>query len=65
MTMHLDDPRLTAYALGELDDSRERLEVEALVSNSDEARELVDEIRRTASMLSDELGVDPSSMLFG
>ncbi len=59
MTMHLDDPRLTAYALGELDDERERIEVELFVANSGEARELVAEIRETASTLRAELGAEP------
>lgn len=40
----LDDPRLTAYALGELDDA-ERVEVETLLAGSAEARAAVAEIQ--------------------
>src|SRR4051812_7146236 len=48
-----DDPRLTTYALGELDalapdDLRE---VEELLATDDEARQVVAEVRRTAGTL--------------
>ena len=49
-----DDPRLTAYALGELD-PQEAQEVEALVAESSEARACVEEIRTTASRLTQAL----------
>jgi Ca-activated chloride channel family protein len=43
-----NDPRLTAYALGE-GDPTERAEVEALLANDPEARAAVDDIRRVSS----------------
>ena len=49
-----DDPRLTAYALGELDES-ERPEVEALIADDPEAVRLLAEILSTARLLSDHL----------
>lgn len=54
MKLDLEDPRLTAYALGELDE-RERSELEGRISESPEACELVGEIRETAALLHDEL----------
>jgi Ca-activated chloride channel family protein len=49
-----DDVRLTAYALGELsgDDLRE---IEALVASNADARNVVEEIRATASLVAAEL----------
>ena len=49
-----DDPRLTAYALGELDES-ERPEVESLIADDPEAVRLVAEILATARLLTDHL----------
>jgi Ca-activated chloride channel family protein len=49
-----DDPRLTAYALGELDD-RERVEVEVLLSRDAEARSAVEDIRKMAKQLESAL----------
>jgi len=57
MTMQPDDWKLTAYALGELDGD-ERATVEAAVSASAELRASVDEIRRTADVLTVDLCVD-------
>lgn len=54
-----DDPRFTAYALGELQDEAERAEIEALIENSVEARDLVDAIRSTARLVQEELGMEP------
>ena len=54
MTFDTDDPRLTAYALGELDPDSHR-EVEELLASSDEARRYIEEIRQTASWLTEEL----------
>ncbi len=65
MTIELDDPRLTAYALGELEDESENAEIEALVSRSEDARRLVAEIRETASLLKKELSLEPSMELTG
>src|SRR5699024_4178172 len=49
-----DDPRLTAYALGELEPP-DSVEVESLIATDVDARKLVDEIRQTARWLSDGL----------
>ena len=54
MTFDPNDPRLTAYVLGELDES-ERPEIEAMLESSHEARHAVDEIRQTIGWLSDRL----------
>jgi Ca-activated chloride channel family protein len=45
-----DDPRLTAYALGELEGA-ERAEVEKALQNDPAAQAIVEEIRRTAAQL--------------
>ena len=45
-----DDPRLTAYALGELEGA-ERAEVEKALQNDPAAQATVEEIRRTAGLL--------------
>jgi Ca-activated chloride channel homolog len=49
-----NDPRLTAYALGELDDN-ERTEIDTLLESCRESRKAVDEIRAMARLLEDEL----------
>ncbi len=49
MTIDINDPKLTAYALNELDHA-ERAEVAALLDASPEASEMVAEIQRTASL---------------
>ncbi|WP_250846770.1 YfbK domain-containing protein [Aquisphaera insulae] len=54
MIFDADDPRLTAFALGELDSAGAR-EVESLLAEDDEARRFVDEIRQTTAWLADEL----------
>src|SRR5262245_46448960 len=58
MTFDPDDPRLTAYALGELDEPDPALE--ALLAENPEARQTVDEIRATARLLTEQLGQEPS-----
>ncbi len=54
MNIHPDDPKWTAYVLGELSDA-ERAEVERELESSVEAREIVDEIRLMTTLLKDEL----------
>lgn len=58
----LDDPRLTAYALGELDES-ERADVEAILAESPEARQWVEEVRQTAQQMTGEMAQEPCPML--
>lgn len=62
MNSKLDDPRLTAYALGELDET-ERGEVERLLEESPDARREVEEIRRLAGQLREELTGEPLGAL--
>ena len=57
-----DDPRLTAYALRELDHS-ERAEVEALLAESAEARMALEGIRETIALLRSELTFEPTLTL--
>lgn len=59
MPLDLDDPRLTAYALGELDQP-DSLAIEALLNEHDEARRFVEEVRATAQLLADQLRAEPS-----
>src|SRR5437868_713982 len=49
--MQHDDPKLTAYALGEFDDASDRAQVEAFLATDETARRLVGEIRQTAATL--------------
>lgn len=58
MTFDPDDPNLTAFALGELDDA-DRLAVESLLARSPEAARFVAEVRETAALLSGTLRKEP------
>src|SRR5262245_37524785 len=58
MKLSPDDPKLTAYALGELD-AAERAAIEAALAVSPEARAAVEEIRATAEHLTSELATEP------
>ncbi len=60
--MKHDDPRLTAYVLGELD-AEERANVEALIERDAAVREAVESIRATADLLEKELGAQPAPAL--
>jgi Ca-activated chloride channel family protein len=64
MTLPFDpnDPRLTAFALGELDDL-DQAAVENLLSESDEARRHVESIRATASLLTAHLKTEAAPRL--
>src|SRR5262245_56330075 len=57
-----DDPRLTAYALGELDPT-EREAVERLLEASPEAQATLREIRDVAGLLTAELKQEPAPSL--
>ncbi len=54
MTFDPNDPRLTAYVLGELDPA-ERSEFEAMLEDSADGRQAVEETRRTIGWLTDQL----------
>ncbi|MGA2137688.1 MAG: von Willebrand factor type A domain-containing protein [Verrucomicrobiia bacterium] len=56
------DPRLTAHALGELDDA-ERADLEALLQDDETARREVETIRRAATVLTDKLQSEPCPRL--
>jgi anti-sigma-K factor RskA len=58
MKINPDDPRLTAYALGELD-AADRQAIEAELEKADEFRQAVEEIVRTAALLNAELTPEP------
>jgi Ca-activated chloride channel family protein len=57
-----DDPKLTAYALGELNPA-ERAEIEAALKDSPECRQVVEEIRQLCGTLSKELKAEPCPVL--
>jgi hypothetical protein len=61
MPPNIDDPRLTAYALGELagpEYADDRAEMRQLVARDPEARRFVDELRATAATLRGELAME-------
>lgn len=62
MKIDPNDPRLTAYALGELDDA-ERVEIEVLLKDNEVARREVETMRRAATTLADELRSEPCPQL--
>lgn len=62
MSMNWNDPKLTAYALGELEGA-ELKEMEALVNKSEDARKYVEEVRQTAQVLQSELKSEPTLQL--
>ena len=60
MSYDPEDPRLTAYALGELDhddaeSEADRAAIEAMLADSPDARRAIDEVRATARLLTDRL----------
>ncbi len=60
--MNIDpkDPRLTAYALGELESEDERIEIEKALDGSEELTQIVTQIRQTAELMTEELQKEPS-----
>lgn len=62
MSHSLDDPKLTAFALGELDEAQAKV-VAAQVADSAEARAFIDEVRATAKLLTDEFASEPAPEL--
>jgi Ca-activated chloride channel homolog len=60
MNIDSNDPKWTAYALGEITDEKERAEIESILKESEEMRRLVEEIRETAGLLTTELQAEPA-----
>ena len=60
--MNIDpkDPRLTAYALGELESEDERIEIEKALDGSEQLTQIVTQIRQTAALMTEELQKEPS-----
>ena len=54
MFIEPNDPRLTAYVLGELDEA-ERSEMTAMIAASPELQQFVEQTHRTAKLLSEHL----------
>jgi Ca-activated chloride channel family protein len=59
MKWDANDPRWTAYALGEIADEKERAEIESILERSAEMQRYVDEIRQAAGLLQRELQAEP------
>ncbi|MEC7274053.1 MAG: von Willebrand factor type A domain-containing protein, partial [Verrucomicrobiota bacterium] len=55
MKLSINDPRLTAYALGEIEDPNEHAEISREIAFSPELQAAVAEIRKTGDILSDAL----------
>ena len=62
MKLDPNDPRLTAYALGELDET-EQAAIERELLHSDAARQSVEEIRQTANLLKEDFSREPGLKL--
>lgn len=62
MNAQYDEAKLTAYALGELDET-DRVDIERLLDESPDARAEVESIRRVAGMLEQELSAEPKAAL--
>jgi Ca-activated chloride channel family protein len=63
MKIDANDPKWTAYALGEITDEKERAEILGILEESAEARQLVESIRQTAGLLKAELQAEPAIAL--
>lgn len=55
MNFSENDPRLTAYALGEIEDVKERKEIEAAIAESPELQKAVEDIRMMGALLEESL----------
>jgi anti-sigma factor RsiW len=62
MALHPDDPRLTDYALGELD-AAARAELERELAESPEARAALEEIQRVTGLLGASLAEEDHLVL--
>jgi Ca-activated chloride channel family protein len=63
MNIDANDSKWTAYALGEITVEQERAELEAILKESPEMRQLVEEIRQAAGLLKMELQSEPAMHL--
>jgi Ca-activated chloride channel family protein len=63
MNIDANDPKWTAYALGEITDARELTEMEAVLRQSPEIAAIVEDIRETAGWLKEELAAEPTERL--
>ncbi|NDV63575.1 DUF3520 domain-containing protein [Puniceicoccales bacterium CK1056] len=63
MKLSVNDPKLTAYALGEIENEEERAAIEKAVAESDELRQAVAEIRDMGALLSAGLGTEAAPEL--
>ncbi|MEX0331853.1 MAG: von Willebrand factor type A domain-containing protein [Puniceicoccaceae bacterium] len=59
MKFSVNDPKITAYALGEIDDPKERQEIESAVAASEELQQAVASIREMGVLLSEGLAAEP------
>lgn len=62
MKINREDPRITAYLLGELED-KEREQFEKELEQAPESRDYLDELRLTVEMVSEELSQEPAGGL--
>jgi Ca-activated chloride channel family protein len=58
-----EDPRLTAYALGDIEDEQERIEIEAAVEQSPELQAVVADIQAMGDLLSSGFAEEPAPEL--
>ena len=63
MKINPNDPKLTTYALGEIQDENDRKAIEEFLEQSEEARQEVDSIREAAVLLTSELQNEPTPVL--
>ncbi len=63
MKLSKDDPRITAYALGEIENDKERAEIEQAVAESEELQQAVREIREMGKLLAGSLAAEPAPEL--
>ena len=63
MKIDANDPKWTAYALDEITDERERIEMESILRQSPEIAAIVEEIHETAVWLKEELTTEPAELL--
>ena len=63
MKLSIEDPRLTAYALDEIEDANERAEIERAIATSPELQAVVAAIRETGDLLIAELAKENAPTL--